>query len=70
MNKNQRSVRQDSMHSVSQEPIIEESENTRFLRCLRCGRKLTNPTAQQIGYGPKCEKKMRIPVIEKRRLLF
>lgn len=27
--------------------------------CLRCGRKLKNPTAREIGYGPVCEKKMR-----------
>jgi len=28
--------------------------------CLRCGRKLKNPTAREKGYGMVCEKKMQI----------
>lgn len=28
--------------------------------CLRCGRKLKNPTAREKGYGVVCEKKMRM----------
>ena len=28
--------------------------------CLRCGRKLKNPTAREKGYGAICEKKLRI----------
>lgn len=27
--------------------------------CLRCGRKLKNPQARQIGYGAVCLKKMQ-----------
>lgn len=27
--------------------------------CLRCGRKLKNPTAREKGYGIVCEKKMK-----------
>ena len=33
--------------------------------CLRCGRKLKNPTAREKGYGAICEKKMRIIDIRK-----
>lgn len=28
--------------------------------CLRCGRKLKNPTARELGYGAVCERKMRV----------
>lgn len=28
--------------------------------CLRCGRKLKNPTARQRGYGAVCEKKLKV----------
>jgi len=28
-------------------------------RCLRCGRKLTNPTAVELGYGPVCYAKLQ-----------
>ena len=35
--------------------------------CLRCGRKLKNPRARQIGYGIICEKKMKY---EKSHQLF
>lgn len=28
--------------------------------CLRCGRKLKNPTAREKGYGIVCEKKMKV----------
>lgn len=27
--------------------------------CLRCGRKLKNPIAREIGYGPVCLKKIK-----------
>lgn len=27
--------------------------------CLRCGRKLKNPKAREIGYGAVCEKKLK-----------
>lgn len=27
--------------------------------CLRCGRKLKNPVARELGYGKVCEKKLR-----------
>ena len=27
--------------------------------CLRCGRKLKNPHAREIGYGAVCEKKQK-----------
>lgn len=27
--------------------------------CLRCGRKLKNPIARQLGYGAICEKKIK-----------
>lgn len=35
--------------------------------CLRCGRRLKNPQARQIGYGVICEKKIKQ---EKSRQLF
>lgn len=35
--------------------------------CLRCGRKLKNPKAREIGYGVVCEKKMKV---EKYKQLF
>lgn len=28
-------------------------------RCLRCGRKLKNPTAKMLGYGPVCYAKIQ-----------
>ena len=36
--------------------------------CLRCGRKLKNPNARVIGYGPVCLRKMK--EIEKGNKLF
>ena len=30
-----------------------------YTHCLRCGRKLKNEKARQIGYGVVCERKMR-----------
>lgn len=27
--------------------------------CLRCGRKLKNPQARELGYGVVCERKMK-----------
>lgn len=35
--------------------------------CMRCGRKLKNPQAREIGYGAVCLRKMRT---EKSRQLF
>ena len=35
--------------------------------CLRCGRKLRNPQAREIGYGAVCLRKMRT---EKSHQLF
>ena len=28
--------------------------------CLRCGRKLKNPSAREKGYGAICERKMKV----------
>lgn len=36
--------------------------------CLRCGRKLKSKDAREIGYGPKCFKKMKTD--RERRRLF
>ena len=33
--------------------------------CLRCGRRLKNPTAREIGYGAVCYKKMQATVGKK-----
>lgn len=35
--------------------------------CLRCGRKLRNPDARQVGYGAVCLRKMKV---ERSRQLF
>lgn len=43
------------------EPVTKE-----YKYCLRCGKKLKNPLARKIGYGPICEKK--VAVMMKRRL--
>lgn len=40
--------------------------NTKELKehefCLRCGRRLKNPTAREIGYGAVCYKKMQATI--------
>lgn len=36
----------------------------RYTTCLRCGRKLTNPTSQKRGYGPVCEYKAYVEARE------
>ena len=35
------------------------TEEKEYTHCLRCGRKLRNQKARQIGYGVICERKMR-----------
>lgn len=42
-------------------------ENKDHEFCLRCGRRLKNPKARQIGYGVVCERKVKI---ESDRKLF
>ncbi len=32
---------------------------THYLRCKRCGRSLTDPNSQLLGYGPYCFKKLQ-----------
>lgn len=41
-------------------PTERENIGTEHEFCLRCGRKLKNPTARERGYGAVCEKKMRV----------
>ena len=43
-----------------------EQNGKEYSHCLRCGKKLKNPIARKIGYGPVCEQKMKI--MDKRRL--
>lgn len=36
------------------------TEEKEYSHCLRCGRKLKNEKAKQIGYGVVCEKKIKV----------
>ena len=62
------------MQNVRQNNIRQYSETDQSIEkvykfCLRCGKKLKNPIARKIGYGPVCEKRMKIEK-EKVRKLF
>ena len=43
-------------------------EHKEYTHCLRCGRKLKNEKAKQIGYGVVCERKVKYE--RKSRRLF
>lgn len=55
----------ESSTVLQQNPIISAEVHDRAVpiknndRCLRCGRKLKNPTARMLGYGPICYAKLQ-----------
>lgn len=65
MNKNDlKSTTNSSTVSFVKNTLLEEvgdpvSHTKNNERCLRCGRKLKNPTAKMLGYGPICYAKIQ-----------
>jgi hypothetical protein len=46
------------------------SDDIRYIRCKRCNRPLKTESAQKLGYGPCCQRKLQVENYQKQVDIF